>query len=53
MVDLKTNEVKKISVIPQPYQKPHPPITQVVDSVSSIEWAAQNMELIVSCGFQQ
>ena len=42
VVDLKTNEVKKISVIPQPYQKPHPPITQVVDSVSSIEWAAKN-----------
>ena len=41
-VDLKTNEIKKISVIPQPYQKPHPPITQVVDSVSSIEWAAKN-----------
>ena len=42
VVDLKTNEIKKISVIPQPYQKPHPPITQVVDSVSSIEWAAKN-----------
>ena len=42
IVDLKTNEMKKISVIPQPYQKPHPPITQVVDSVSSIEWAAKN-----------
>jgi len=42
VVDLQTNELKKISVIPQPYQKPHPPITQVVDSVSSIEWAAKN-----------
>jgi len=42
VVDLKTNEIKKISVIPQPYQKPHPPITQVVDSVGSIEWAAKN-----------
>ena len=42
IVDLKTNEIKRISVIPQPYQKPHPPITQVVDSVSSIEWAAKN-----------
>ena len=42
IVDLKTNEIKKISVIPQPYQKPYPPITQVVDSVSSIEWAAKN-----------
>ena len=42
VVDLKTNQIKKISVIPKPYQKPHPPITQVVDSVSSIEWAAKN-----------
>ena len=41
-VDLKTNQIKKISVIPQPYQKPHPPLWQVVDSVGSIEWAAKN-----------
>jgi len=41
-VDLKTNQIKKISVIPQPYQKPHPPLWQVVDSASSIEWAAKN-----------
>jgi alkanesulfonate monooxygenase SsuD/methylene tetrahydromethanopterin reductase-like flavin-dependent oxidoreductase (luciferase family) len=41
-VDLKTNEIKKISVIPQPHQKPYPPITQVVDSLGSIEWAAKN-----------
>ena len=41
-MDLKTNQIKKISVIPQPYQKPHPPIWQVVDSASSIEWAAKN-----------
>ena len=41
-VDLKTNQIKKISVIPQPYQKPHPPLWQVVDSSSSIEWAAKN-----------
>ena len=41
-MNLKTNEIKKISVIPQPYQKPHPPIWQVVDSASSIEWAAKN-----------
>ena len=41
-VNLKTNEIKKISVIPKPYQKPYPPITQVVDSLGSIEWAAKN-----------
>jgi len=41
-VDLKTNKLKKISVIPHPYQKPHPPIWQVVDSTGSIEWAAKN-----------
>ena len=41
-MDLKTNQIKKISVIPQPYQKPHPPLWQVVDSTGSIEWAAKN-----------
>jgi len=41
-VDLKTNKIKKISVIPKPHQKPHPPIWQVVDSTGSIEWAAKN-----------
>ena len=41
-MDLETNKIKKISVIPQTFQKPHPPIWQVVDSTSSIEWAAKN-----------
>ncbi len=41
-IDLETNQIKKISVIPQPYQKPHPPLWQVVDSTGSIEWAAKN-----------
>ena len=41
-LDLETNEVKKISMVPKPYQKPHPQIWQVVDSPSSIEWAASN-----------
>ncbi len=41
-MDLKTNKLKKISVVPQPYQKPHPSIWQVVDSTGSIEWAAKN-----------
>ena len=42
LVDLQTNKIKKISVIPQPHQRPHPPIWQVVDSAGSIEWAAKN-----------
>ena len=41
-VDLQTNKIKKISIIPQPHQRPHPPIWQVVDSTGSIEWAAKN-----------
>ena len=41
-LDLKTNEIKKISVIPKPFQKPHPPIWQVVDGERSIQWAASN-----------
>jgi len=45
-VDLKTNKLKKISVVPQPYQKPHPPIWQVVDSPGSIKRAA---ELGINC----
>jgi len=45
-VDLKTNKLKKISVGPQPFQKPHPPIWQVVDSPSSIKRAA---ELGINC----
>jgi len=42
LMDLKNNTLKKISVVPQPYQKPHPPIHQVVDGIRSIEWAAKN-----------
>ena len=41
-MDLKTNQIKKIGVIPRPYQKPHPPKCQVVDTTGSIEWAAKN-----------
>jgi len=40
------DKLKKISVVPQPYQKPHPPIWQVVDSPSSIKRAA---ELGINC----
>jgi alkanesulfonate monooxygenase SsuD/methylene tetrahydromethanopterin reductase-like flavin-dependent oxidoreductase (luciferase family) len=41
-LDTKTNEMKKISIVPKPKQNPHPPIWQVVDGARSIEWAAQN-----------
>ena len=41
-LDINTNEVKKISVVPKPLQKPYPPIWQVVDGERSIEWAGSN-----------
>jgi len=41
-MNLKTKILEKISIIPKPVQKPHPPIWQMVDSPSSIEWAAKN-----------
>ena len=41
-MNMNTSEVKKISIVPKPFQKPHPAIWQVVDSPSSIEWAAAN-----------
>jgi len=41
-MDLKTNKIKKIGVIPRTFQKPHPPLWQVVDSTGSIELAAKN-----------
>ena len=41
-MNLDTKILEKISVVPKPIQKPHPPLWQVVDSPSSIEWAAKN-----------
>ena len=41
-MNLDTKILEKISIVPQPIQKPHPPLWQVVDSPSSIEWAAKN-----------
>ena len=38
-VDMATNEVQAMGVIPRPLQQPHPPLWQVVDSVSSIQAA--------------
>ena len=42
VVEKKTNLLKKISVLPKPYQQPHPPISQTVDGERSIQWAAEN-----------
>jgi len=41
-MNMETNEIEKISILPKPLQKPHPQLWQVVDSTSSIEWAAKN-----------
>ena len=41
LVNIETNVMENISVVPKPYQKPHPKIHQVVDGIRSIEWAAQ------------
>ena len=41
-MNLDTKILEKINIVPQPVQKPHPPLWQVVDSPSSIEWAAKN-----------
>ena len=41
-MNTKTKILEKISIVPQTVQKPHPPLWQMVDSPSSIEWAAKN-----------
>ena len=41
VVDPETNVLKKISIVPKPYQK-ELPLWQDVDSPSSIEFAAKN-----------
>ena len=41
-MNLDSKILEKINIVPQPVQKPHPPLWQVVDSPSSIEWAAKN-----------
>ena len=42
LVDMNTNELKKIGLVPRPFQKPHPPLWQVVDGEKSINWAGRN-----------
>lgn len=41
-MDMEKKTLTKIGLVPRPYQQPHPPLWQVVDSPSSIEWAAKN-----------
>ena len=41
-VNLETNEIEKITIVPKPKQKPHPPLWQVVDGFRSIDWAGRN-----------
>ena len=41
LVNLETNVMENISVLPKTYKKPYPAIHQVVDGIRSIEWAAQ------------
>ena len=41
-MNTETKILEKISIVPKPIQKPHPPLWQMVDSPSSIEWAAKN-----------
>ena len=41
-MNMETNEIEKIAILPKPLQKPYPQLWQVVDSTSSIEWAAKN-----------
>jgi alkanesulfonate monooxygenase SsuD/methylene tetrahydromethanopterin reductase-like flavin-dependent oxidoreductase (luciferase family) len=36
-----TTKIKQLSVLPQPVQKPHPPLWEPVTSERSIRWAAQ------------
>ncbi len=41
-MDLETNELKKLALVPRTLQQPTPPLWQVVDGPGSIKFAAQN-----------
>tara|TARA_B100000900_G_scaffold353669_1_gene321961 strand:+ start:307 stop:1476 length:1170 start_codon:yes stop_codon:yes gene_type:complete len=48
LVNLESNIMENISVLPKPYQKPYPAIHQTVDGIRSIEWAAkQGLNIIM------
>jgi alkanesulfonate monooxygenase SsuD/methylene tetrahydromethanopterin reductase-like flavin-dependent oxidoreductase (luciferase family) len=41
-MDMEKGEINKISIMPGTYQKPYPPLWQVIDSPRSIVYAAEN-----------
>jgi alkanesulfonate monooxygenase SsuD/methylene tetrahydromethanopterin reductase-like flavin-dependent oxidoreductase (luciferase family) len=41
-VNIDTNVLTRIGLVPRPLQQPHPPLWQVVDSPRSIDWAGRN-----------
>lgn len=41
-MDMEKGEIEKMSIMPPPYQKPHPPLWQVIDTPRSIKWAAEH-----------
>ncbi|UFJ40894.1 LLM class flavin-dependent oxidoreductase [Brevibacillus humidisoli] len=41
-IDMEKGEIKKMSIMPPPLQKPHPPLWQVIDTPRSIKWAAEH-----------
>ncbi|WP_408107289.1 LLM class flavin-dependent oxidoreductase [Brevibacillus sp. B_LB10_24] len=41
-MDMEKGEITKMSIMPPPYQRPLPPLWQVIDTPRSIKWAAQN-----------
>ena len=40
-MNMETKELTKLCILPRPYQKPHPPLAQVVDTPRSIEGAGK------------
>jgi len=51
-MNLDTKILEKINIVPQPVQKPHPPLWQVVDSPSLLSGQLK-MTLVSSCGYHQ
>jgi len=41
-MNMETSEIRKMSIMPPPYQRPHPPLWQVIDTPKSIKWAAEH-----------
>jgi alkanesulfonate monooxygenase SsuD/methylene tetrahydromethanopterin reductase-like flavin-dependent oxidoreductase (luciferase family) len=41
-MNMETQEINQISIMPPPIQRPHPPISQVIDTPKSIIWSAKH-----------